>query len=364
MNTNQKHPLVGFLLSFFPGGGQFYYNNIFRGMFYFFMTVLPLVGGLGLAFISAISMFLLVGGFVGVFFYLVSFIDTIIVMSRASGRRDSQNKVGELTSEEVQRPESERFFTIVLSFIPGVGHFQLGLMNRGFTFLTAFIGAAIMIVFISFAMRQDAFLLFMAFLPVVWVYSFFDAVHHLNKKQRGEILEDRSILDDIESRRADGQKSKVIATLLAIFPGAGHLYLGYQRRGIQLMAAFLLSIYVLDLLRLGVFIFLIPIIWFYSFFDGLQKASRQEEAIDDQPVFPYLVNHQRWIGIGFILLGAYFILDRVFIPAVAPQIAEFMQIEVSMWYYEYFQIFVVSIILIAGGIKLISGSKKKRSEIE
>ncbi|WP_280771658.1 hypothetical protein [Salipaludibacillus daqingensis] len=367
MNTNQKHPLVGFLLSFFPGGGQFYYNNIFRGMFYFFMTVFPLVGGLGLSFISGDSMFLLMGGFVGVFFYLVSFIDTIVVMSRVSGRRKSPNEVGELTTdpEDVQRTESERFFTIVLSFIPGVGHFQLGLMNRGFTFLTAFIGAGIMIVFISFAMRQDAFLLFMAFLPVVWVYSFFDAVHHLNKKQRGEILEDRSILDDMESRRADGQKSKVIATLLAIFPGAGHLYLGYQKRGIQLMAAFLLSIYVLDLLRLSVFVFLIPIIWFYSFFDGLQKASRQgEEEIDDQPVIPYLVNHQRWVGIGFILLGVYFILDRVFIPAIAPQIAEFIQMEFSMWYYDYFQIILVSIILIAGGIKLLSGSKKKRSETE
>lgn len=359
MNTNQKHPLVALLLAFFPGGGQFYYNNIFRGMFYFFMTILPAAGGVFLQILSHSQVFL-VGGLVGIFFYIVSFIDTVIVITRRQNRTGSQGPDGEYMTKS--NAESERFFTIVLSFIPGVGHFQLGLMNRGFTFLTAFIGAGIMIFFVTFFMRQDAFLIFMAFLPVVWVYSFFDAVQHLNKKQQGEELIDRSILDDIENRRTDGQKSKVIATLLAIFPGAGHLYLGYQRRGIQLMAAFLLSIYVLDLLRLGVFVFLIPIIWFYSFFDGLQKASRQEEPIDDQPLIPYLVNHQRWVGIGFILLGAYFIVDRVFIPTLAPQITEFLQIEVGRWYYEYFQILVVSIILIAGGIKLLSGSKKKRGE--
>jgi len=361
MNTNQKHPLVAFLLSFFPGGGQFYYRNIFRGMFYFFMTVLPIAGGFLLTIVIGNSIFLVFGLLVGGFFFLVSLIDTVIVSVRLPKKSNVQEEESELKSQK--NIESERFFTIVLSFIPGVGHFQLGLMNRGFTFLTAFVGAGIMIIFIAFAMSQDAILMFIAFLPVVWVYSFFDAIQHLNKKQRGETLEDRSILDDIEKRRADGQKSKVIATLLAIFPGAGHLYLGYQKRGIQLMAAFLLSIYVLDLLRLGVFVFLIPIIWFYSFFDGLQKASRKdEEPIDDQPIIPYLVNHQRWVGIGFIFLGAYFLLDRVFIPTLAPQITEFFQIEVGRWYYEYFQILVVSIILIAGGIKLLSGSKKKRSE--
>ena len=34
--------------------------------------------------------------------------------------------------------ESERFYTILLSFIPGLGHFQLGLMQRGLSFLIAF----------------------------------------------------------------------------------------------------------------------------------------------------------------------------------------------------------------------------------
>ena len=35
---------------------------------------------------------------------------------------------------------SERFYTILLSFIPGLGHFKLGLMQRGLSFLVAFFG--------------------------------------------------------------------------------------------------------------------------------------------------------------------------------------------------------------------------------
>lgn len=359
MNNLYKHPLIGFLLSVFPGGGQFYYQNTFRGIFYLLATIVPVLGAGFLAFISYNGQFMIIS-VVGVFFYLVSFIDTIMVGLRWS--REVIVQSNDSTATKATRSvESERFFTIVLSFIPGVGHFQLGLMNRGFTFLTAFIGAGIMIIFTAVMLRQDAFLIFMAFLPVVWVYSFFDAIQQLNKKQRGEELEDRSILEDLEKSREDSRKSKAIATLLSIFPGAGHLYLGYQRRGIQLMAAFLLTLYILDVLRLGIFLFLIPIIWFYSFFDGLQKASRddRDELVDDVPVISYLVNHQRWIGIGLIVLGMYFMFDRVFMPSIAPKLTKFLQIDISRWYYDYFQIIVVSVLLIGGGFKLMIGSKAK-----
>jgi len=362
MNNQDKHPLIGFLLSVFPGGGQFYYQNTFRGIFYFLATILPVLGPFFLAIISGNGQFMIIS-VVGVFFYLVSFIDTIMVGLRRS-REVAVQSNDPTATKATSSVESERFFTIVLSFIPGVGHFQLGLMNRGFTFLTAFLGAGIMIIFTALIIRQDAFLIFMAFLPVVWVYSFFDAIQQLNKKQRGEELEDRSILEDLEKSREDGRKSKMIATLLSIFPGAGHLYLGYQRRGIQLMAAFLLTLYILDVLRLGIFLFLIPLIWFYSFFDGLQKASKHDgnEPVDDVPIISYLVNHQRWIGIGLIVLGMYYMFDRVFMPSIAPRLTQFIQVDISHWYYNYFQIIVVSILLIAGGFKLMLGSKGKGDE--
>src|SRR5690606_27141104 len=122
--------------------------------------------------------------------------------------------------------------------------------------------------FVALLTHRSEFLVFGLILPVIWLFGFFDAMKQLDKKQKGEKLVDRSILEDIELSREEGKKSRSIAKILSLFPGAGHLYLGYQRRGIQLMAIFLFSIYVLDFLRLGLFLFLIPIIWFYSFFDG------------------------------------------------------------------------------------------------
>ena len=104
-------------------------------------------------------------------------------------------------------------------------------MNRGLTLLATFLGLGVMVTFVTGLTNRGEFMVFMAALPIIWVYGFFDAVQQLNKKQRGEELVDRTIFEDFEMRREDGKKSKSIATFLSIFPGAGHLYLGLQRRG-------------------------------------------------------------------------------------------------------------------------------------
>ncbi|MBR8644803.1 hypothetical protein KEH51_11465 [[Brevibacterium] frigoritolerans] len=74
-----------------------------------------------------------------------------------------------------------------------------------------------MVIFISVMTQMEGLLIFMALLPVIWIYSFFDSVQQLNKKQRGEELIDRTVLEDFEERRESGKKSKAVATLFAIF---------------------------------------------------------------------------------------------------------------------------------------------------
>lgn len=359
---HQKSPNIAFLLALFPGGGLLYLRK-FRGILY----MLAIFGTP----VMAIIFFNMVGyhydeltfwlsAIVSFFLYVVSLIDTARTSSLVIPKHSHEGEgMNEQYSTTRKNEDMERFFTLILSFIPGIGHFQLGLVNRGLTILVSFIGLAVMILFVTALSSRGEFLIFLAFLPIIWIYSFFDVNQQLAKKQKGEQLEDRSILDDFEKHREDGKKSRSIATFLSIFPGAGHLYLGLQKRGIQLMAAFLFSIYILDVLRLSIFLFLIPIIWFYSFFDGLQKASRYgSEPLEDVPVISYLINHQRWVGIGLIVVGSYYLLAEILIPSVAPYLKSIVQID-SYLLNRYFQTIVVCALLIGGGIKLLVGKKEK-----
>ncbi|ETI67455.1 hypothetical protein [Neobacillus vireti] len=346
-------------LSLFPGLGHIYFGNMFRGMLY-------LLSVIGLAFVTVINLFsynhngefAVLTFMTGILIYLISFIDMGVQISKQKKALTEANP--DFPNSKTAQ-DSERFYTIVLSFVPGLGHFQLGLMNRGLTLLATFLGLGVMVIFITALSSRSEFLVFLAGLPIIWVYGFFDAVQQVNKKQRGEELVDRTIYEDFELRREDGKKSKAIATFLSIFPGAGHLYLGLQRRGIQLMAAFLFSVYILDVLRLGIFLFLIPIIWFYSFFDAMQKVSRYgEEKVEDIPIIAYFLNHQKWVGIGLILLGAYYLVMNVLLPAFSPIIGRLINIDVMYWVQGYFQTGLVCLLLIGGGIKLLSGSKQKK----
>lgn len=347
-----KNPILAFILAFFPGGGLIYLGKA-RGILYtfgvfglpfFFLVLYRLSGGWEfIVFLALASCFLL---------YLLNFIDTVITASKIYTEKSDNSKR--------QSSDLERFFTIILSFVPGLGHLQLGLFNRGLNFLVIFFGLATMIFFVTFLTHRSEFLVFGTVLPVIWIFSFFDAVKQLERKKLGEPLVDRTIIEEFEKQRDNSKKSKSIASILSLFPGAGHLYLGYQRRGIQLMAIFLFSIYILDILRLGLFLFFIPIIWFYSFFDGLQKAAKfGDEPFEDTPIITYFINYQRWIGIGLIVIGMYYLVENFALPIFQPIFSRLYSIDLYFLYHQYFQTAVVSFILIFAGIKIIRRSKNK-----
>ncbi|MGX1901433.1 hypothetical protein ACT3HK_08715 [Thermolongibacillus altinsuensis] len=350
-----KNSLVAFFLSFIPGAGHFYLNKKVRGVFYSFSFFAPIVLAVGLVFLIhdddplALALFSLL-------IWLINILDMVLTLIKRKPEHAPVQREGVQANQD-----NEKFYTILLSFIPGLGHFQLGLMTRGLTLLISFFGLMIMVFFVTILTHEESFLVFLGILPIIWIYNMFDMIQQLNRKQNGEPLVDRTIFEDFEAKREDGRKSKTIATILSIFPGAGHMYLGLQRRGLQLMAAFLLAIYVMDVLRLSAFFFLIPLIWFYSFFDALQKASKYgEEELEDIPIVSYFVNHQKWIGIGLLLLGFYYLFDSILLPAFASHLSKLLQIDIYYWYNQFFQTTIVCILLIGGGFKLLLGSKEKK----
>lgn len=351
-----KNPLLAFILSIAPGIGHLYLGRMIRAFFYaagFFGPIFLIIAfGLG----HDERTVLLSISFVC---WIINLIDMVVFLLT----RLNQTPKGSDIDLSVPRNEyNERIITILLSFVPGLGHFQLGLMYRGLTFLVGFFGLLTMVVFVSIITSNNKFLVFLGALPILWLFSLFDAVQLVHRKQRGEEIADRSIFDELEEGWGTGKKSKVIATLLSVFPGAGHMYLGLQRRGIQLMGSFLFSIYVLDTLRLSFFLFLIPLIWFFSLFDALQHVSKHgQEEMKDIPIVDWLINHQKWLGIGLVLLGAYYLLDQ-FVLQMLEQIIP--NVRIGYWFHQYFQTLIVSFLFIAGGLRLLYTSKRKKGNVK
>lgn len=354
-----KSPILALFLALFPGFGHIYLGYRWRGVLY----TLFFLGSLFCGFIAGIIVYsdtLFIGFFlIAAIVWLINMMDIVmtLVMKKQGGLAGTTNNDQAFTLEDPK--QKERFSTILLSFIPGIGHFYLGLTYRGLTILAAFFGIIAMVFFVS-VLTSSIFLIFLLAIPIIWIYSMFDVIQLLNKKQQGIDLLDTTIFDDFDRFRDDSKKSRMLTTLLAIFPGAGHMYLGLQNRGLQLMASFLLSIYILDVLHLSIFLFVIPIIWFFSFFDALQLINRShDQELEDIPVFKHLANYQKWLGIGLILLGVFYLIDSTFLPIIADNLREIFNIDVWYYYQQYFQVSIVCFLLILGGIKLISGSKKK-----
>lgn len=400
---SDRNKLLAFLLNLIPGLGFMYWGRAARAVIYPLLFFGTAVGSFMLAMVTTDQDLMIIGALFAAFFWGISMLDMIIVLLRAPSARDAhyrgygapygapphqgaayqgaymgqQGPMEQMNEDELhQHPggeyghpegpygqpmyrkgsEGERFFTILLSFVPGLGHLHLGLLHRGLSFLMAFFGSFAMMVFVASITNESVFLMFLLILPVIWVYCMFDAVQHVHRKQAGEVLQDRTLFEELEMGRVAGRRSKVLATLLSAFPGAGHLYLGLQKRGMQLMFLFLGSIYVLDLLHLSVFLFMIPLIWFYSFFDGLQCSSRYgREPLIDQPIFKDWARHQRLIGFGIAALGLYYLTIRLVIPQLNELFPNaFMTYEIR----SYLNTVIVSLLLIFGGLKLLFGKQR------
>lgn len=363
-----KSALAAFLLAFIPGWGHLYLGKKVRFVLYsvgfWFLIILGFAVGF---FIYADGPFIMLM-LLALFVWAVNMLDMVLTLISRSQPATNMTHVENNGEPTVQTPamnQDDRLFTIVLSFIPGLGHFHLGLMQRGLTLMVAFFGLATVILFVTVLSSSGGFLVFFGILPIIWIYNLFDVIQQLNRKQRGEELIDRTIFEEFEETRQHGRKSKMIATLLAVFPGAGHMYLGLQRRGLQFMAAFLFSIYIMDVMQLSLFLFVIPIIWFYNFFDALQLVSKHDhEGLEDQPLLTTFVNQRKWIGAGLIVIGAYYLLDRVFVPVLHRFVSPILNIDIYAGYYQHFQMLIVSLILIVGGIRLLFSRKKKGTDAE
>lgn len=145
------------------------------------------------------------------------------------------------------------------------------------------------------------------------------------------------------------RNNKFLTFIFSCIPGAGHMYLGFQKKGLQIMLLFFSLLFLGDFLRTNIFFVLIPVIWFYSFFD-VRKAFNKSETFEDEIRCFSLINFDlKYIGYFLIFAGIIGLMNGALFPILSVYLD---------WHtIETIKDVLMSLILIIVGIKLIWGKK-------
>lgn len=168
------------------------------------------------------------------------------------------------------------------------------------------------------------------------------------------------------------KKNKFLTFCFSLIPGAGHMYLGFMKQGISLLTAFFTIIMLCSWLNLGALLFVLPVIWFFGFFDATNKASLSDEefySLEDNYFIPMSdVNLNKIfqkrgfhmiVAIILIFIGCNLLLDALYYSVIV-----YLPDAVSNLYHSLSQLFprlVFGSFIVAIGVKLILG---KKSELE
>lgn len=260
--------------------------------------------------------------------------------------------------------KKSKFLTFLLSFVPGLGHIYLGLFQRGLVFLLA--TAFVIVGGIFFGMMRIFYdPIPFVLLPFIWLAAVVDSLILADKINRRVTeaptlgTEAGQMWKGLEEELSQ-QNSKILTLTFSIIPGAGHMYLGQMEKGVQLMAAFFLTLYISDFLNLSLFLMFAPILWFYSIFDVMHKVSNPEKQQEVTFLGDFFRENQfsgkagKILGIGLIAVGCILIFDKIALP----QIEVFFNEQIR----DYLRTGIIAILFIAGGIKLMTGSKEYKHE--
>ena len=156
--------------------------------------------------------------------------------------------------------------------------------------------------------------------------------------------------------------------------GAGQMYMGFMKQGISIMTLTVLIIALGSWTGIGTIYLTLPVIWFYSFFDSINKMSmpgREFETLEDNYIFlpkqegvqlkSLISKYEKAIAITLILLGGIVLfensLDFIADWATNMDYDELEDIVYSLRWNGSKVLFSIIIILI--GVKMILGKKKE-----
>lgn len=145
------------------------------------------------------------------------------------------------------------------------------------------------------------------------------------------------------------ENKKSLALFFSLIPGAGHLYLGLQKKGLQIMVAFFGLVALTDWISLPIIGMFIPIIWFYSIFD-VRKAIYNPQSCEDNLNLSFDFIHVKYLGYIFIIIGVMAIFRNVIFPLT--------HIHIDWQITRYIRTSIISLIFIAIGSKMLLDTRK------
>lgn len=254
--------------------------------------------------------------------------------------------------------KKSKFLVFLLSPVPGLSHLYLGWTRRALVFFTVFLGLCVSAAFID-SMSYHNFLsgrlepLMFFVIALIWFIALSEALSLAGRKA----LNDEDGMENSPGYKEDEgyffiSNRKMIALAFSTIPGAGHMFLGLLKQGAQLMAVFFFLLLLAGWMNLSLLAFIAPVVWFYSVFDIYHLLEDEKELhLDSSILYDWFSTHPGAIGWGLITLGLLVLLQRI----VSPLLESFLSAGVR----DYLETTFVAIILIAGGIKLLLGSKVK-----
>ncbi len=245
--------------------------------------------------------------------------------------------------------QKSKFLAFLLSFIPGLSHFYIGYGERGIIYLLLTGLACGGSIFMLFLSNSGLFaVIFAMAYGIIWLMGLIDSFNLINKlnysNQYGQV-------ENAEVREEFSQMNKKMITLgLSLIPGAGHMYLGHQRKGLSYMGIFFFTIFFMGWLNLSFLLFLLPLIWFYAFFDAFHIVNGNEVEDMDLDILNLLpkISHQ-YIGFGLIGLGVLIAFQKMFLPMIS--------IYLSYEIRNFIQTSIVSLIFVFLGILMLRKKK-------
>ncbi len=167
------------------------------------------------------------------------------------------------------------------------------------------------------------------------------------------------------------KKNGFFTLCFSLIPGAGEMYMGFMKQGVSIMSLFWVLIFLAAFLNMGPVLFILPILWCYSFFNVHNIRGMADEefyALEDDYLFHLskMLPMEQWnqkqsnlLAAALIIIGVAMLWDYTmdYLRWLIPN-------EIYWDIMDSVPRVGVSVLLIIGGLHLIRGKKRELDQKE